>query len=139
MKVAKQNSQESVKHVKEVEAGYLKLTMESAKVGEELCRARTSEEGFQKLCKTLETQVSTSDDAREKLTADLASWKTRCNQYRQRYHYWKAKAVHCLAQLSFVPWLQDMLWSRGFHWGFENYQYLYVNRACFNIDLATVE
>jgi hypothetical protein len=87
----------------------------------------------------LGTQLSTSKEAREKLVANLASWKTRCNPYRQEYHYWKAKVVYFLAQLSYVPWLWDMLWSRGFHWGFKSYRRLYVNQARFDIDLATVE
>jgi hypothetical protein len=47
--------------------------------------------------------------------------------------------VHILAPLSYVPRLRDMLWSRGFHWGFETYQHLYVNWARFDIDLVIVE
>ena len=137
--VAEQNNRESAKRVEEAEAGYLTLTMESAKVEEELCRARTSEEGFQQLSKTLETQLSASEDALEKLAEDLATWKTRSNQYRQGYQYWKAKAVRYFTQLSFVPWLRDTLWSRGFHSGFENYRYLYLNQACFDVNLDEVQ
>ena len=95
--VTEQKSRESAKLVEEVNAGYLTLTVESAKVEKELCRARTSEEGFRQLSEMLETQLSASEDAREKLATDLASWKTRCNRYRQGYHYWKAKSVRYLA------------------------------------------
>jgi AICAR transformylase/IMP cyclohydrolase PurH len=100
-----QKSCDLAKHVEEVDIEYLELTVESAKAGEELCQSRTSDEGFRKLCETLETQLSTFEDAREKLTVDLVSLRTRCDWYHQGYHYWKAKTMRYLAKLSFVPWL----------------------------------
>jgi hypothetical protein len=103
-----------------------------------LNRAEVSEQKSQESTK-VEEELLASEDSREKLVADLASWKTRCNRYRQGYHYWKAKAVRYLAELSFVPLLRNMQWSFGFHWGFENYRFLYVNRGRFDIDLATVK
>jgi hypothetical protein len=45
-KVTELKSRELAKRVEEVDVGYLELTVESTKVGEELCQARTSEEGF---------------------------------------------------------------------------------------------
>jgi hypothetical protein len=94
--------------------------------------------GSESFVRCLRTQLSTFKDAREKLTVDLESSRTRCDWYHQGYHYQKAKTVRYLAELSFVPWLRDLLWSHKFHWGFENYRYLLINRACYNINLATV-
>ena len=81
-KVAEQKSQDLAKHVEEVDAGYLKFTVELAKTGEELCQAHTFKEGFRKLYEMLEAQLLTSKDARGKLTVDLASLKTRCDRCR---------------------------------------------------------
>ena len=43
-----------------------------------------------------------------------------------------------LVELSFVRWLCDLLWARGFHWGFENCRHLLINREHYGIDPTTV-
>jgi hypothetical protein len=86
----------------------------------------------------LEARLSASEDAREKLVADFEASKMRCDRYHCGFHFWKAKVVRYLAELSFVPYLRDLLWAHGFHWGFENCWHLLINQERYGIDLATV-
>jgi len=51
--------------------------------------------------------------------AMLQESKGACNKLKLKYMHWKAKALRCMKQLSFIPWLRDQVWTRGFHWGFE--------------------
>jgi hypothetical protein len=126
------------KYVEEVDAGFLKLSIDHDKATEELCQVCTSEEGFWKLSEILEAQLSASKDASEKNTVDLEALRERCGRYCYGFHYWKAKVVRYLAELSFVPWLRDLLWLHGFHWGFENCWHPLINQQFYGIDHATV-
>jgi predicted nuclease with TOPRIM domain len=40
---------------------------------------------------------------------------------RARYEAGQAKLKRYLKQLSYVPFLQDQSWGRGFNWGFKNF------------------
>jgi len=46
---------------------------------------------------------------------------------RARYDAGQAKLKRYLKQLSYVPFLRDQSWARGFNWGFENFQTLVTN------------
>lgn len=43
---------------------------------------------------------------------------------RAKYGYCKAKTKRYLKQPSYVPFLRDQSWGRGFNWGFKNFQTL---------------
>lgn len=136
---ATQKNHELMDHAKEVDANVHQAAMQHFKVVEELHQVWTSEEGFWKLFETLETQLSRLEDACKKFEADLKASRERCGRFREGYLYWKAKAARYFMELSLIPWLRDLLWVKGFHWGFENCRYLTINRERFNIDPATVE
>jgi hypothetical protein len=122
-------NRELIKHVEEVNVGFLKLIVDHGKTNKELCQVRTSKEGFWKLCETLEAKLSMSEDARKKLVVNLESLRTWYHRYHRGYLYWKAKIARYFAELSFVPWFQDLLWPRRFHWGFENCWHLVIHRV----------
>lgn len=143
--VANQKNRELIDHAKEVDANAHSATKEHFKVLEHLPQIRTSVEGFRKLSETLEAQLAQFEESREKAEeslvaaiAELIDSKDRCNRFRQGYHFWKAKATRYLKELSFVPWLRDLVWARGFYWGFENYRHLTINQDRYNIDPTTV-
>jgi chromosome segregation ATPase len=46
---------------------------------------------------------------------------------RTRYDVGQAKLKRYLKQLSYVPFLRDQSWARGFNWGFENFRTLVTN------------
>jgi uncharacterized small protein (DUF1192 family) len=56
---------------------------------------------------------------------------------RARYDAGQAKLKSYLKQLSYVPFLRDQSWGRGFNWGFENFRTLLKNSQD-KFDLETV-
>lgn len=46
---------------------------------------------------------------------------------RARYEAGQAKLKRYLKQLSYVPFLRDQSWARGFNWGFKNFRTLVTN------------
>jgi hypothetical protein len=56
---------------------------------------------------------------------------------RARYDAGQAKLKSYLKQLSYVPFLRDQSWGRGFKWGFENFRTLLKNSQD-KFDLETV-
>jgi hypothetical protein len=54
-----------------------------------------------------------------------------------RYDDCKDKTKHYLKQLSYVPYLRDQSWGRGFNWGFENFQSL-ATKPQYKFDPTTV-
>jgi hypothetical protein len=56
---------------------------------------------------------------------------------RARYDVGQAKLKRYLKQLSYVAFLRDQSWGRGFNWGFENFRTLLMNSQD-KFDLETV-
>lgn len=69
---------------------------------------------------TLAEELNTAKAEKEQVVAEQKGVESRYKRLRKKYHHYKAKAKRYFKQLTLVPWLRDLGWSRGFNWAFEN-------------------
>jgi hypothetical protein len=62
----------------------------------------------------------------------------RCEYLKKKLSYFQVKAARYFKQLSFLPWLRDHSWARGFNWGFEAFRTLVLNPRLFNFEAKSV-
>jgi hypothetical protein len=63
----------------------------------------------------------------------------RCEYLKRKLSYFKVKAARYFKQLSFLPWLRDHGWARGFNWGFEAFRTLVLHPNLFDFDAGSVK
>ena len=63
----------------------------------------------------------------------------KCEYLKRQLSYFKVKAARYFKQLSFLPWLRDHSWARGFNWGFEAFRTLVLHPNLFDFEPKTVK
>jgi hypothetical protein len=95
----------------------------------------------------LRAQLAKSKKAWEQVQESLTATKVSlqesegaCQKLKLMHNFWKAKALRTMKQLSFTPYLQDQVWTQGFHWGFESFRTLvqYLRRSQFDLEIVDV-
>jgi hypothetical protein len=75
----------------------------------------------------LKAEVERLEAERDKVVKEQDCSESLLIRLRARYDAGQAKLKRYLKQLSYVPFLRDQSWARGFNWGFENFQTLVTN------------
>jgi hypothetical protein len=75
----------------------------------------------------LKAEVERLEAERDKAVKAQDRSESLLIRLRARYDAGQAKLKCYLKQLSYVPFLRDQSWARGFNWGFENFQTLVKN------------
>jgi hypothetical protein len=63
----------------------------------------------------------------------------KCEYLKKKLSYFKVKAARYFKQLSFLPWLRDHSWARGFNWGFEAFRTLVLHPNLFDFEAESVK
>jgi chromosome segregation ATPase len=63
----------------------------------------------------VEDKQKTAKESQRVLTKKLEKAESRGRRLKKKCKHYKSKAAWFLKQLSFLPWLRDQSWVRGFH------------------------
>jgi uncharacterized small protein (DUF1192 family) len=85
----------------------------------------------------LKVEVERLEAERDKAVKAQDRSESLLIRLRARYDAGQAKLKRYLKQLSYVPFLRDQSWGRGFNWGFENFRTL-VKNPQYKFDPETV-
>jgi hypothetical protein len=85
----------------------------------------------------LKAEVERLEAERDKAVKAQDRSESLLIRLRARYDAGQAKLKRYLKQLSYVPFLRDQSWGRGFNWGFENFRTL-VKNPQYKFDPETV-
>jgi hypothetical protein len=72
------------------------------------------------------------------VTKKLEKAKSWGRKLKKKHRHYKSKAARFFKQLSFLPWLRDQSWARGFDWAFESFQVLVLNPKAFRFQTETM-
>jgi chromosome segregation ATPase len=79
------------------------------------------------------------EEVEEKLKAATQRFEEaegKCEYLKKKLSFFQIKAARYFKQLSFLPWLRDHSWARGFNWGFEAFRTLVLNPQHFTLRLS---
>jgi chromosome segregation ATPase len=85
----------------------------------------------------LKAEVERLEAEREKAVKAHYRSESLLIRLRARYDAGQAKLQHYLKQLSYMPYLRDQSWGRGFNWGFKKFRTL-VKNPQYKFDPETV-
>jgi peptidoglycan hydrolase CwlO-like protein len=96
-------------------------------VENECSEARKNAESAQAEKEKLKAGVERLEAKRDKPLKAQNRSKSLLIRLRAKYNAGQAKLKRYLKQLSYVPYLRDQSWGRGFNWGFEK---SYLTSGC---------